>query len=189
LSWAKLIIAVAVVVIVFAALRYTSALSNPSAPVQPIAYSHKQHTAEKSAGGAGIKCDFCHTNDKGRTARMLIPSAQRCALCHRAVKADSPEVQKILKHADEGTEPEWRRVFGLPASANAYFTHVPHLRAGVTCQTCHGPIQEMDRVYRAVNQTMGWCIECHEKTPGQMAQVPNTNVQVNRLTDCAVCHR
>ena len=189
MSRAKLIIAVIVVLAVVMMLRYTSAFSKPRAPVQPIAYSHKQHAGEKSAGGLGLKCDFCHDNAKGRTARMLIPSVQRCALCHRTVKADSPEVQKILKHADENTEPPWQRVFGLPASANAYFTHVPHLRAGVTCQTCHGQIQEMDRVYRAVNQTMGWCIECHQKTPGQMAQIPNTNVQVNRLTDCAVCHR
>jgi hypothetical protein len=184
LSQSKLIITVSVALVAIATLRYATVLSKPRAPIQPIAYSHKQH-----AGELGIECLFCHENGEGRTAQMLIPSIQKCASCHRAVKPDSPEVQKLLKHADAGTEPRWKRVYGLPASANVYFTHVPHLRANVACQTCHGQIQQMDQVSRVVNQTMGWCLQCHQQTPGQMAQIPNTNAQVNRLTDCAVCHR
>jgi hypothetical protein len=183
LSRAKLIIAVSIV-LAAAAFSYARVFSEPHAPVQPIAYSHKIHIEK-----AKLKCAFCHDNGGGKTAHMLIPSAQKCALCHLAVKPDSPEVQKVLKHADENTEPPWQRVYGLPASANAYFTHVPHLRAEISCQTCHGPIEQMDRVYRAVNQTMGWCLECHRQTPNQMAKIPHTNVEVNRLTDCAVCHR
>lgn len=180
---AKLIIA-AIALAAVSAVFYLTAFSKPYAPAQPIEYSHRLHVAER-----GIKCDFCHENGQGKTPHMLIPSAQKCALCHRAVKPESPEVQKVLKHADEGTEPAWKRVFGMPASANVYFTHLPHLRAQVSCQTCHGQVEQMDRVYRAVNQTMGWCIECHQQTPGQTALIPNTRVQVNRLTDCAVCHR
>jgi len=184
LSRAKLIIVAVIVLAAVTTLFYATVFSKPRAPVQPIEYSHKIH-----AGQRKIKCDFCHENGHGQTSHMLIPSVQKCALCHRAVKADSPEVQKVLKHADDGTEPAWKRVFGMPASANVYFTHVPHLRVGISCQTCHGQIQEMDRVYRAVNQSMGWCIDCHRQVSGQVVQVPHTNVQINRLTDCAVCHR
>ncbi|MEJ0056166.1 MAG: cytochrome c3 family protein [Bacteroidota bacterium] len=36
--------------------------------------------------------------------------------------------------------------------------------AGVVCQTCHGPIQEMDVVKQYSLLTMGWCIDCHRKT-------------------------
>jgi len=181
---AKLIIALILLSAALTGLLYATVFSKPRPPVQPIEYSHKLHAGEKQ-----IKCAFCHENGDGRTAHMLIPSVQKCALCHRAIKADSPEVQKVLKHADEGTEPPWKRVFAMPASANVFFTHVPHLHAKIACQTCHGKIEEMSRVYRAVDQNMGWCIECHKQTPNQMAKVPNTDVQVNRLTDCAVCHR
>ena len=29
------------------------------------------------------------------------------------------------------------------------------------CQTCHGPVQEMQKVYQFSSLRMGWCIECH----------------------------
>lgn len=184
MSRTKLIITLTLLLAAVIALSYATVLSKPRAPVQPIEYSHRLHV-----GVNKIDCTQCHENGQGKTARMLIPSAQKCAICHQAIKADSPEVQKILKHAEAGTEPPWKRVFGMPASANVHFTHVPHLRAKISCQTCHGKIEEMDRVYRAVDQTMGWCLECHRQTPNQLVRVPNTNVQVNRLTDCVVCHR
>lgn len=186
---AQLIIAVIVLLVALSVALYATVFSRPRAPVQPINYSHRIHAGPSGKLKQPLKCEFCHDNDRGRTPHMLIPSVQTCAICHRGIKTDSPEVQKLLKYADEGSEPPWKRVYGMPASANVYFTHVPHLRAGVACQTCHGPVQEMDRVSRVVNQTMGWCLECHKQTPNQMAQVPGTDVQVNRLTDCAVCHR
>jgi Cytochrome c7 and related cytochrome c len=184
---AKLIVALLVALAAVAAAVYPAVSrvrGGPAAPAQPIDYSHRIHAGERK-----IKCEFCHENGGGKTADMLIPSAQKCALCHRAVKPESPEVQKVLRHADEETEPAWRRVYGMPASANVHFTHVPHLRAQISCQTCHGRVEEMDRVFRAVDQHMGWCLDCHARTPGQMAEVPGSGVRVNRLTDCAVCHR
>jgi len=36
-----------------------------------------------------------------------------------------------------------------------------HVNAGVTCQTCHGQIQNMDRVYQFASLNMGWCVSCH----------------------------
>ena len=36
--------------------------------------------------------------------------------------------------------------------------------AGVECQTCHGPIQEMEVVSQYTPLTMGWCIDCHRTT-------------------------
>jgi hypothetical protein len=36
-----------------------------------------------------------------------------------------------------------------------------HVNVGVTCQTCHGQIQKMDRVYQAESLNMGWCVKCH----------------------------
>ena len=47
----------------------------------------------------------------------------------------------------------------------AYFNHAQHVTAGgVDCQTCHGPIQEMEEVYQYSSLTMGWCINCHRES-------------------------
>ena len=42
-----------------------------------------------------------------------------------------------------------------------HFPHTRHINAGVTCQTCHGQIQKMDRVYQYASLNMGWCVSCH----------------------------
>ena len=35
------------------------------------------------------------------------------------------------------------------------------MQAGVSCKTCHGPIDEMEVVYQYAPLTMGWCMDCH----------------------------
>src|SRR4029079_9643152 len=42
-----------------------------------------------------------------------------------------------------------------------HFPHMRHVSAGVTCQTCHGKIQEMPQVYQYSSLNMGWCVSCH----------------------------
>jgi hypothetical protein len=42
-----------------------------------------------------------------------------------------------------------------------HFPHTRHVNAGFTCQTCHGQIQKMDRVYQYASLNMGWCVSCH----------------------------
>lgn len=137
------------------------------APKQPIAFSHKLH-----AGAYEIDCKYCHTGVmKGKSA--TIPSVNICMNCHRAVKTESPQIQKIWAAADWNAETltfgpnqkpiEWVRIHNLPDLA--YFNHSQHVNvAGVECQTCHGPIQEMDVVKQYSLLTMGWCIDCHRKT-------------------------
>jgi hypothetical protein len=47
----------------------------------------------------------------------------------------------------------------------AYFNHAQHYNVGgIQCQTCHGPIEEMEVVRQHSSLTMGWCIDCHRKT-------------------------
>jgi hypothetical protein len=55
------------------------------------------------------------------------------------------------------------RIHNLPDLA--YFNHAQHVNVGqVECQTCHGPIQEMEVVKQYSLLTMGWCVDCHRKT-------------------------
>ncbi len=58
---------------------------------------------------------------------------------------------------------EWVRIHNLPD--HVYFNHAQHVTVGqLECQNCHGPIQEMEKVYQYSPLSMGWCINCHRQT-------------------------
>ena len=145
------------------------------APTQPINFSHKIH-----AGQYEMDCKYCHsTVEKSKSAS--IPSLNTCMNCHKYVKAaekyngkTSPEIQKIYNAIGydgdnmeyiEGYEQkpiEWVRIHNLPDLS--YFNHSQHVVVGkVECQTCHGPIEEMEKVYQFSTLQMGWCIDCHRE--------------------------
>jgi hypothetical protein len=144
-------------------------------PTQPINYSHKLH-----AGDYKIDCKYCHsTVEKSRSAS--IPSLNTCMNCHKFVKATdkydgetSPEIQKIydavgfdgenMEYIEGAVQKpiEWVRIHNLPDLA--YFNHSQHVAVGkVECQTCHGPIEEMEKVYQFSTLQMDWCIDCHRE--------------------------
>lgn len=131
------------------------------APKQPIAFSHKIH-----AGQYEIDCKYCHTGTiKGKNA--TIPSVNICMNCHNQIKSGTltgeAEIGKIVRAFNENKPIEWVRVHNLPDLA--YFNHSQHVVVGnIECQTCHGPIEEMDVVRQYSLLTMGWCIDCHRKT-------------------------
>lgn len=64
---------------------------------------------------------------------------------------------------------EWIRIHNLPD--HAYFNHAQHVSVGkLECQTCHGPIEEMEKVYQYSPLSMGWCINCHRQTEVQFEE-------------------
>jgi mono/diheme cytochrome c family protein len=136
---------------------YSIGVQQGYAPKQPIAFSHKIH-----AGDYEIACQYCHTGvEIGKSAN--IPSANICMNCHTAVKTESPEIQKIWAAVETNKPIEWVRVHNLPDLS--YFNHAQHVNVGgVECQTCHGPIEEMEVVRQHSLLTMGWCIDCHRQT-------------------------
>lgn len=146
-------------------------------PVQPIPYSHKVH-----AGEYGIPCEFCHyAASKSRTAG--VPDAATCMKCHTQVLKDSPELRKISTALATRTPIQWVRVTDLPDFVQ--FDHSRHVQKGVTCQTCHGPIQTMERVRQETKMTMGWCIACHRD---YTTDPPPELAPVHASVDCSVCH-
>jgi hypothetical protein len=85
------------------------------------------------------------------------------------------EIQKLYKYA--GFDPanstkwdpsmakpiEWIKIHNIPDFV--YFSHAQHVHAGkVQCQTCHGPITEMQEVKQFAPLSMGWCVNCHRTT-------------------------
>jgi mono/diheme cytochrome c family protein len=180
---------------------YSVGVQQGYAPEQPIAYSHALH-----AGTLEIECQYCHTGvEIGRSAN--IPSANICMNCHTHVQnvqgADgvSPEIQKIYDAVDNNQPIEWVRVHNLPDLA--YFNHSQHVVVGeVECQTCHGPIQEMEVVGQHSALTMGWCIDCHRQTEittegnayyDKLVQIHSDSKDALKVKDiggleCAKCH-
>lgn len=151
-------------------------------PVQPIHYSHRIH-----AGDNGIDCKYCHSSAR-ISKHSGIPSLNVCMNCHKNIAEVAPEtyaegeeygvdynaeIQKLYKavgwdeaeqkYTGETSPVKWIRIHNLPDFA--YFNHSQHVSvAGLECQTCHGPVEEMEIMYQHSPLTMGWCINCHRET-------------------------
>ena len=150
-------------------------------PEQPIKFSHKIH-----AGDDQIDCNYCHSSAR-HSKTSGIPSLNVCMNCHTYIDGSSgktfmyngeqhsmtEEIQKIYDHLDYdpktkvyGNNPtpvKWVKIHNLPD--HVYFSHQQHVVAGKQkCQTCHGPVEEMDVVEQHSPLTMKWCIECHQET-------------------------
>ncbi len=141
-------------------------------PEQPIAFSHKIH-----AGTLGMDCKYCH-NGAANSPWANIPAVSTCMGCHKFAMTDRPEVQKLAGYWERGEQVPWVKVHYTPDHVK--FNHKRHVRAGVECQTCHGPVQEMDRVYQYNSLKMGWCVTCHRQNVD--------NPKFPASMDCLVCH-
>jgi len=167
------------------------------APEQPIAFSHALH-----AGLYELDCQYCHTGAE-RSRHAGVPSASVCLNCHAQVKTDSPEIRKLTSLVAADQPVPWLKVHRLPDFA--FFSHASHVGAALTCQTCHGNVQQMVRVQQQETMTMGWCLSCHralrdEKrdAPPVLATLPDARLadkeppaprHLTPPTDCSACHR
>ncbi len=152
-------------------------------PIQPIPFSHKHH-----AGDFEIDCQYCHSGtDNSRAAG--VPSVETCMGCHLQFPREYDQLEgiRILKDHWENKEPiEWEQIHRLPEYVK--FRHNRHIDAGVECQRCHGPVEELDKLYLVPDTVwwqyglptkkleMGWCIQCHRDNNQQASQ------------DCLTCH-
>lgn len=197
-------------------------------PTQPIAFSHRLH-----AGELQVSCLYCHSGaEKSRhagipSANVCMNCHRFVTAPFGAVRAEdeqakkenraprrivSPEIQKIYDalalnaqlQPDPGKRPApiaWTKVHNLPDFV--YFDHRPHVNAGVACQTCHGPVEAMERVRQMQDLSMGWCVNCHRdinragldgkgnftSAPAPAAQGPTpVTRRVYASIDCSTCH-
>lgn len=167
-------------------------------PAQPVEFSHRLH-----AGELGVQCLYCHSGAE-RSRHAGIPAASTCMNCHRFVKARratvraeeelakkegrkprlvvAPGIEKLERAVKRGTPIRWARIHQVPDFV--YFDHRPHVRAGMECQKCHGPVETMERVRQAGSLSMGWCVNCHRGRDG--TRLGGTPVKAS--SDCSVCH-
>ncbi|MBT8254842.1 MAG: c-type cytochrome [Flavobacteriaceae bacterium] len=149
-------------------------------PVQPIHFSHKIH-----AGDNKIDCKYCHSSARV-SKHSGIPSLNICMNCHKSIyeyKGETSteyskefydeEIKRLYaatgwddanqEYTGETQPVKWIRIHNLPDFA--YFNHSQHVSvAGLECQTCHGPVEEMEIMYQYSPLTMSWCIDCHRET-------------------------
>ena len=153
---------------------------------QPIRFPHDTH-----AGQFTIPCQYCHFSAE-RSVDAGIPPVAVCAGCHAEGKVGGrtdeaqAEIARLREYfpADPaggvagapGKPIPWKRIYKV--SDHVKFPHMRHVAAGVTCQTCHGQVQEMgvleEKAPEAGELRMGWCVSCH--------------LERGASRDCTVCH-
>jgi hypothetical protein len=117
--------------------------------------------------------------------------------CHKITAASYPEIKKIAEFQAKKESIPWVRVNKLPEFT--YFPHKAHIRAGLECQGCHGPVETMTTFAGETGPkltvdllhlvgfkpappplTMGWCVECHRQQ--------NETAGKHAPLDCVTCH-
>jgi hypothetical protein len=171
---------------------------------QPIQFSHAHHV-----GGMGIDCRYCHTSVE-ESAFANIPPTKTCMNCHSQIWANAPILEPVRASFRDNKPLKWTRVNDLPDFV--YFNHSIHVKQGVGCDTCHGPVDRMPLMYQEASLTMSWCLDCHrdpakyvrprdqvfnmrwrrpadDPTMGARLVKEYRIAGVDQLTSCSTCHR
>lgn len=168
---------------------------------QPVPFSHDHHTA-----GLGLDCRYCHTSVE-ESSFAGIPPTQTCIGCHKLIWTNAEMLEPVRASFRDNQPIEWRRINDLPDFV--YFDHSIHIAKGVSCFTCHGPVNEMPLMYQDQSLLMEWCLNCHrnpEKYVRPKEEVFNfrwrsdepqevlgarlvAEYHIESMTNCATCHR
>ena len=122
-------------------------------PGQPVAFDHSIH-----AGQLGMDCRYCHSFVE-ESPHSNVPTTQTCVNCHSQIQKDNPKLAPVRESMETGEPIEWVQVHQTPDYV--YFNHSVHVARGVSCQRCHGQVNEMEVVEHAKPHSMGWCLDCH----------------------------
>lgn len=190
--------------VIFTLMRSSWVTKQNESVEQPIQFSHAHHV-----GGIGLDCRYCHTSVE-KAAFAGIPPTKTCMNCHSQVWANAPILEPVRASFRNNTPLTWIRVNDLPDFV--YFNHQIHVKQGVGCATCHGPVDKMPLVYQATSMQMEWCLDCHrapEKYLRPRNEVFNMAydapanqlelglalkkeykvASIAHMTSCSVCHR
>lgn len=172
-------------------------------PDQPIKFSHVVHAKDMQ-----IDCQYCHTT-VAHSKHAGIPDVNICWNCHSIVREGSHsgkhQISKVVDAWESGIPIQWIKVHNL--QDHVFFSHAQHVTVGkVECLTCHGAIEEMDRVRQLGDLSMGWCINCHRDTEIQFfdnefytqykelhklmesGEIDRVTAELTGGTECSKCH-
>ncbi len=120
---------------------------------QPVPFSHQHHALE-----LGIDCRYCHTAVE-KSSFAGLPSTETCMSCHSQIWTNSPLLEPVRQSYETGTPIQWNYVNSIPQFV--YFNHSIHVARGINCNTCHGPVTNMNITWRGNSFQMAWCLQCH----------------------------
>jgi len=192
--------------LIFTLMRSSWATKQNEFVEQPLQFSHAHHV-----GGMGLDCRYCHTSVE-KSSFAGIPPTKTCMNCHSQIWTNAPILEPVRASFRNDKPLNWIRVNDLPDFV--YFNHQIHIKQGVGCDTCHGPVDKMPLMYQAKPLLMEWCLSCHrapENFIRPRSEVFNMNYQVpadttqleqglrlkkeynvagiEHMTSCSVCHR
>ena len=131
--------------------------SEGNSPVQPVAFRHTVHVDTLK-----MNCLYCHFSAT-KSPDPGLPAVGTCMGCHTVVATEtSRRSQKLAGVWNKKQPVPWVRIHKLPEYV--HFPHMRHVNAGVTCQTCHGDVQNMKQVYQAELAQHGLVRELSRRT-------------------------
>ena len=161
-------------------------------PEQPVSYSHQIHV-----GKLGMDCRYCHSHvEESRFSN--VPDTATCMNCHTgevgaggflaanlwAAHEINPNLVKVRNAYATGEPIRWQRIHKLPDYAQ--FNHSVHVKAGVSCYSCHGNINELEVVRQEQSLSMAWCLECHRRPENALVDATDVGGMKNHpITDLA----
>lgn len=174
------------------------------ARAQPVPFSHDHHV-----GGLGIDCRYCHTSVE-TSSFAGVPATAICMNCHSQIWSTSEVLKPVRESFRTGAPIRWTRVHNL--ADFVYFDHSIHVRKGVGCSTCHGPVDQMPLMWQSASLQMEWCLDCHrqperyirpreqvfnmswqpgaDQSPRGSELMKQYNIRsAAALTSCSTCHR
>lgn len=138
-----------------------------AAPDQPIDFPHTIH-----AGTLNLDCAFCH-RAAAEEPHAGLPALEQCMFCHVAVQPeDNDQIPLLLEAWNNYEAVDWNRVHQLPD--HVQFVHEAHINAGIECSTCHGDVEDMEKVKQVRDLRMDDCVQCHLDNEAPI--------------DCTTCH-
>lgn len=190
--------------VVFTLMRSSWATKQNEYVEQPIQFSHAHHV-----GGVGLDCRYCHTSVE-KSSFAGIPPTKTCMNCHSQLWTNAPILEPVRASFREGKNLTWIRVNDLPDFV--YFNHQIHIRQGVGCATCHGPVDKMPLMRQAASLLMEFCLDCHrapekylrprDEVFNMAYEAPSNQLELGRrlkaeykvasvehMTSCSLCHR
>jgi cytochrome c7-like protein len=171
---------------------------------QPVLFSHQHHVT-----GLGIDCRYCHTSVETSSFAGL-PPTHTCMTCHSQIWSTSPMLEPVRTSLAMKQPIVWTRIHNLPDFV--YFNHAIHIQKGIGCVSCHGRVDKMPIMWKEEPLTMEWCLECHRHPERHLREkrevfnmewappvpeqleigrdlIEREHIEVDRLTNCSVCHR
>ncbi len=135
---------------------------------QPVPFSHKHHVKE-----LGIDCRYCH-NTVEEQANASVPATEVCMSCHSQIWTNSPMLEPVRNSYETGKPIKWTKVNAVPDFV--YFDHSIHINRGISCNTCHGAVQEMAITWKGRPFSMAWCLDCHKHPEKYMLDISPSKV-------------